>query len=110
LLAAIPADLPALRRRWAVWAGVAGVGVAVAAACLLAVLAWPRRDDGNPDSRPDPRELVHPATPQSPDDRIAARRDSRRLLDEAEPAPFHWPLPEPLPTRLSTTIPADLFD
>ena len=32
------------KRRWAVWSGSAGT---LAAACLLAILAWPRRDTEN---------------------------------------------------------------
>src|SRR5262249_55626403 len=105
LLAAIPAAPPAPRRRWAVWVGLAG---ALAAACLLAVLAWPRRDGRGPDpSAPGP-----PVTPRPPDasDRLAAWREARRVLDGAEPSPFTWPLPETSPITAATAIPPDLLE
>src|SRR5260370_22901790 len=47
LLSAIPAEMPTWeqgsgsRRRWMVWVGLAG---ALAAACWLIVLSWPRSD------------------------------------------------------------------
>ena len=47
LLAAIPAKMPAPRQRWAVRVGVVSAVGEVAAACLLAVLAWPPRETRN---------------------------------------------------------------
>jgi hypothetical protein len=104
LLAAVPVATPAPRRRWGVWAGVVG---AVAAACLLAALAWPKRDGKSP-------EPIVPAaqvTPRPPDDsaNIAALLKARRDLDEAETTPFTWPLPETSPIA-AASIPPDLLD
>jgi len=44
LLATIPAAILIPQRRWGVWVGALG---ALAAACLVVVLAWPGRDDKN---------------------------------------------------------------
>jgi len=120
LLAAIPSRTalpsrpngsgdPSYRRHWAVWASVVG---ALAAACLLAVLAWPRRDGKSPDPSPAPRQVAIPVTPQPPDDsdNIAAWREARRVLDGAEMPAFHWPLEEMSPFTVSTSIPPDLLD
>src|SRR5947207_2007566 len=63
LLAAIPPARPAPRRRWAVWAGVAG---ALAAACLLAVLAWRGRDGNGPAPDPEKGEIAHEVPPRPP--------------------------------------------
>src|SRR5688572_25756127 len=92
LLAAIPAP----RRRWAVWAVAA-----LAAACLLAALAWPRRDGAGPGPREPERQVVH--RPPDDLDGIAAGREARRVLDGAEPPPFTWPLEE-------TSSRSDLLD
>jgi hypothetical protein len=94
LLAGIPAALPIRRWRWAVWVGLAG---AAAAACLLIVLAWPRRD------RP------APSPPHAPEP-IAVEPESGRMLDEDELPAFHWPFSEPSPTMVSTAIPAEPLD
>jgi hypothetical protein len=109
LLAAIPTETLVPPRRWAVWVGVAG---ALAAACLLAVLAWPRRDGKGPAPGPTPRESAHQATPRPPDDSddLAVWREARRVLDGAEPPTFTWPLEETLPIRVSTSLPPDLLD
>jgi hypothetical protein len=105
LLAAIPTRR-LLRRRWIVLAGV------LAAACLLAVLAWPRRDVKRPGEEPGTKEPVVENAPRDPDesDRMAAFRRFRRDLDETVAPTFHWPLPETLPTGVSTTLPPDLLD
>jgi hypothetical protein len=106
LLAAVPAARPAPRRRWGVWAGVAG---ALVAACLLAVLAWPKGDGKGPGpevSVPTPRVTPRP-TDDSAD--LAALLKARRDLDEAETTPFSWPLPETPPVT-AASIPPDLLD
>jgi hypothetical protein len=135
LLATIPADAVIVRRRWvmpAVWAGVAGP---LAAACLLAVLNWPRRDgtDRGTRSRLDKsvQQSVAIARPKSTESAnaqsargamppkfdlgddsasIAAWRETRRVLEGAEMPAFSWPLKAAPPTAASTSIPADLLE
>jgi hypothetical protein len=100
---------PAARRRWSIWVGVVS---ALAAACLLAFLAWPRRDGKNPVPGPTTTEIVRQVPPQPPDDpaRIAVWRDDQRLADEGGMPTFHWPLPETSPVRVLTSIPPDLLN
>jgi hypothetical protein len=105
LLATVPARLPAPRRRWLVWAG------ALAAACLLAVLAWLGRDGKGPALHPEAPERANQATPRSPAGPDgpawwAARRD----LDEAETPPFAWPLEETPPVTVATALSPDLLN
>lgn len=109
LLATIPAVRPTPSRRWVVWVGVTA---AVAAACVVVVLTWPKRDGGNPNPGPENRESANHVAPRPSDDsdRLAAWRESRRGLDRAEPAPFAWPLQETTPLTGSTAIPSDLLD
>jgi hypothetical protein len=109
LLAAIPAERLTPRRHWAVRVGLAG---ALAAACLLAVLAWRGRDGQGPVPIPEKRDSAHQVTPQplGNDAGIAAWRESRRVPDDPEMPPFAWPLEETSPTTASTAIPPDLLD
>jgi hypothetical protein len=123
LLAAIPAELPIPQQRWAVRVGAVG---AMAAACLAAVLAWPRGDAKNPVPSPGSREFVHqvhvpipeksegahqvPPRPQDGSTSLAAWPGVRRVLDGGEFLTFTWPLPETSPIRFSTAIPPDLLD
>src|SRR5207249_958526 len=108
----VPADLearllaaiPTRRRRWAVWAGVGG---ALAAACVLAVLAWPRRAGNLPDTRPGPGVIVHavPALPPDDSDSVTAWRVAQQVLDGADLPTFNWPVQETSPTTV-TSAPA----
>jgi hypothetical protein len=121
LLATIPAALPTPeplplsppegkgRGRWVVWVGVAG---ALAAACLLAILAWSGRDGNKPVPTSPTRESAHqpPPLPREDSASIRAWRESRRVLDGEEPPPFTWPLPETPPLRVLTSIPPDLLE
>jgi hypothetical protein len=97
-----------VRGRWAVWVGVVG---ALAAACLLAVLAWPGRGKDLVPSPPT-RESARQSTPRPPDDSagIAGWQQARRVPDGTEPPTFSWPLEEPAPVGLSTSIPPDLLE
>jgi hypothetical protein len=109
LLAAIPPAGPVPRRRWALWAGVAG---ALAAACLLAVLAWRGRHDNGPAPGPQKTESARHARPRPPDDSdaIAAWREARRVVDGEELPPFTWPLEEPAPVGVAASTHPDLFE
>jgi hypothetical protein len=110
LLAGIPPSMPTPRLRWPVWAGVAGI---VAAACLLVVLAWPRRDRKEPIPNPENRETVHKDTSQrsnDPEDIIPNPRTFGRDLDEADLPAFNWPISETTPGTLLTSLPADPLD
>jgi hypothetical protein len=132
LLATIPVEMPIPRRRRAVWIGVVS---ALAAACLLAVLARLGRESKHPIPNPGTNESAHapdtdhaphaglptpptppvlgaglPTPPTSDFVNRAAWLDARRILDGAEPATFTWPLEETSPLRVSTSIPPDLLD
>ena len=93
------------RRRWAVWAGVSG---AVAAACLIAVLALPGRDGKDTIPSPGRNQSVQQVASQPPDDStgLATLLASRRDLDETEMPAFDWPFEN----TLSTSSPLDLPD
>ena len=93
------------RRRWAVWGGAVG---SVAAACLLAILAWPRHDTKEQGPNPPPsqtgKEVAHqpPSVSRDLTPLLGARRD----LDEAAMPRFVWPLEN----LLSASTPLDLLD
>jgi hypothetical protein len=91
--------------RWAAWSGVTGT---LAAACLLAILAWPRRDTENqrhsPPARKSGTEVAH-RPPQNSHD-LSSLLEARRNLDEAAMPGFVWPLEN----ALSASTPLDLLD
>ena len=109
LLATIPAAIPRPRRRRTVWVGVGG---ALAAACLLAILAWSGRDGGRPVPSP-PTSASALLGPSRPPDGSAGRPDwleARRNPDGPDMPPFTWPLEEKSAFKVSTSIPPELFD
>jgi hypothetical protein len=89
----------------------------MAAACLLAALAWLGRDGKGPVPRPEMHEFTHaqgadlPPSPR-PDHpaSIAPWLEARRALDGAERPTFTWPLQETSSLRGLTSIPHDLLD
>jgi hypothetical protein len=97
------------RRRLALWAVLGG---AVAAACVFAVLAWPRKDVKSVVPGPRGNEIAVTNNPGLPDGSadLAAWRESRQAVEQPEPPVFRWPLAEPAASRVSTSIPSDLFD
>jgi hypothetical protein len=101
----LPGRLGRRRRRWAAWGGAVG---ALAAACLLAILAWPRRNTGDRVSRPPisqpGSEVAHRSSDFSHD--LTRLLGSRRDLDEAAMPRFVWPLEN----RLSASASLDLLD
>jgi hypothetical protein len=88
------------------------VAGALAAACLLALLAWPRRAGTGPAPGPAKGDSAHQVTPRPPDDSagLAALVQARRALEGAELPPFTWPLEETAPVTVATAIPPDLLE
>jgi hypothetical protein len=109
LLSGIPNQLLAPRRRWPIWVGVAGV---LAAACLLVVLTWPRRDRKEPIPSVPRNEIVRGAVPRAPDDSdsLAAWREAHRTLDGEQIPAFNWPLAETSSVTISTAISDDTLE
>jgi hypothetical protein len=93
------------RRRWAAWSGSAS---ALAAACLLVILAWPRRDTETQGPSPPVRrgwtEVAHQSSRSSRD--LSSLLEARRNLDESAMPGFVWPLEN----ALSASTPLDLLD
>jgi hypothetical protein len=92
-------------RRWAVRSGLAGT---LAAACLLAILAWPPRDtDVQRPSPPVNRSGIDVAhEPPRSSRNLSPLLEARRNLDEAAMPGFVWPLEN----ALSASTPLDLLD
>jgi hypothetical protein len=90
------------------WLVVSGA----AAACLVAVLAWPRGDSKNPVPGVSGQQSSGAITPRPRQDprSVAAWGNVRRGLDLSDMPAFSWPLEESSrPSRLSP-IPPDLLD
>jgi hypothetical protein len=96
-------------QRRAVKVAMAG---ALAAACLLAVFAWPGHDGVDPLPPSPAGSLANQVRARSQDDsaRISGWLETRRLLNGAEMAAFNWPLPETSPFDRSRSFPPDLLD
>jgi hypothetical protein len=93
------------RRRWAVWTGAAGT---LAAACFLAILAWPRSDSDNHGPTPrinDSGTVIAHQSPDRPHD-FSPLLQARRNLDESALPGFVWPLEN----VLSASTPLDRLD
>jgi hypothetical protein len=103
LLAAIPFQKPLWRWRSAVWMGAAA---SMAAACLVALVAWLGQRERQPIRVTPKDEIVHPATPRPADDSagIAA------WLEGSATPTFDWPLEENSPRTVSLAIPSDLLE
>jgi hypothetical protein len=91
-----------------VWLVVSGL----AAACLVAGLAWPRGDGMGraPGAAGQPSREPVAARPREDPAGIAAWGNVRRGLDLAKIPDFSWPLQESACLSRSTSIPADLLD
>jgi hypothetical protein len=105
----LPKPLPARRRRWAAWVGVGG---AVAAACVLAALAWSNRDSKPPEQITGTGTTAQQAGPSAPHDfvGIPEQMEARRIVDGTEMLTFRWPVPVTSAATLSASIPPDLLD
>jgi hypothetical protein len=93
------------RTRWLVISGAV-------AACLVAVLAWPRGDRKNPVPGVSGQQSSGAITPRPRQDplSVAAWGNVRRGLNLSDMPSFSWPLEESSrPSRLSS-IPPDLLD
>jgi hypothetical protein len=92
------------RTRWLIGSGLA-------AACLLAVLAWPRPEIKNAVTDPDTSQSAPRITLQPPDDPSgdAAWLADRRGPDGTQAPTFHWPLQETSSLMVSSPVPPDLL-
>jgi hypothetical protein len=93
------------RTRWLVVSGLA-------AACLVAVLAWPRGEDKNPVPGFSGQPSSDPITPRPRQDptSVAAWGNVRRGLNLSEMPAFSWPLEESSRLSRLTSIPPGLLD
>jgi hypothetical protein len=88
------------------------IGSGLAAACILAVLAWSRRHVNHPVASRDASQSAPQVTHRPPDDssRNAALPEVRRGLDGMENVTFNWPLQETVCLMVSSPISPDLLD
>ena len=93
------------RTRWLVVSGLA-------AACLVAVLAWPRGGGKNPVPGSSGQPSSDPITlrPRQDAARVAAWGTVRRDLNLSEMPAFSWPLQESSRLSRLASIPPDLLD
>jgi hypothetical protein len=101
----LPEQLGRRQRRWAVWGGAVAT---LAAACLLAILAWPPRDTKNPGPNPPMSQTGKDVARRSSDvsHDVTPLLEARRDLDVAAMPRFVWPLEN----VLSVSTPLDLLD
>jgi hypothetical protein len=99
------------RNDWA-WRTRGLVASGLAAACLLAVLAWPRGDGTNPVPDSSGKQSSDPITPRPrlEPTSVAAWGNVRRGLNLSEIPPYSWPLPKPSRHSRLASIPPDLLD
>ena len=88
------------------------VASGLAAACLVAVLAWPRGDGKNPVPGVSGLQSSDPITHRPGQDPtgLAAWGNVRRGLNLSEMPAFSWPLQESSCLSRLTSIPPDLLD
>ena len=96
------------RRSTTRWLVVSGL----AAACLVAVLAWPRGDGKNPVPGFSGQPSSDPMSPRPREDptSVAAWGNVRRGLNLSEIPAFSWPLEESSRVSKLTSVPPDLLD
>ena len=110
LLAAIPAGAPTRRRRWAGW--IVGAS-ALAAACLLIVLAWPKGGGQKSDQKNKDfvsKDSTNSVGPQSAQDAPGSWVRARGASDEPKLPPFTWPVDDTTHVTLTSSIPSDLLN
>jgi hypothetical protein len=95
-------------RRLRLWGARVGVAGAVAAACLIALLAWPKRDGKNTIPSPGTNQPVQPVASQPPDEvnSLSPLLALQRNPNETEMPAFIWPFEN----RVSTSSPLDPLD
>jgi hypothetical protein len=107
-LSAKPQAMSERRWRWAWWMGAAS---ALAAACLLIALLWPRGNGQKSDQKDNglvTNGSTDAAGPQSSHDKRIARFE--RVPDEPKLPPFTWPVDETTHVTLTSSIPSDLLN
>jgi hypothetical protein len=96
------------KRRWVIWVGTGG---AVAAACLLAVLARSVRNGNDPAGSRKEDDTVK-VTPGAPDNsaRNFVPRQNWQFPDEEDGPRFQWPLPQASRVSALTSFSPDPLD
>jgi hypothetical protein len=109
LLAAVPTTRPIQPRRRLLWIGVVA---ALAAACLLVVLAWPRRHSTDSVPSVPASHSAQQVVPRQAEDsaRVAQLPQIRRVVEDPDLPAFNWPLEKASPGRVSTATLSDLLN